>query len=338
MSSLDGLDLKLVRALVGSDATSPEGSFRAPIRSIAKTLGVDENTVRSRIMRWRKTGYLRGWRVATNPALSGLQMFQAWLDVHPESRKTETIERVAAVDEVGGIKDYFGESICVTLYCANEKGLAKTLRQISRICNSEKVVCVRSAFPECALCLSGTDWNIIASLQRDPWRSFVSAGKDLGISTRTVRRRVSRMTEAYAVFMMADINLKVVKGAHFADLLVLYQDSEAGRRVQERLAVRLDEITVFEEPGPNHDLFALQLDNISNVKEILHWVRTENGVSDARLDLLEDVILLRDARDVRLGTELKQDVVLPTYGRRKASFNIKMNRRSSSRRSNLSAG
>jgi hypothetical protein len=58
-------------------------------------------------------------------------------------------------------------------------------------------------------------------------------------------------------------------------------------------------------------MFALQLENISNVKEILHWIRNEPGVSEARLDILEDIILLRDARRVKLGAELKQDMVVP---------------------------
>lgn len=313
MPTLDELDIRLVRTLVGSDATSSQDSFRVPIHSIAKSLGVDENTVRNRIERWRKTGYLRGWRLATNPTLFGLEMFQAWLDVHPESRKTDALRVMANLPTVGGIKDYFGNSIWVSLFSHDEKEFKDQLKQISRICNSEKMTWVRSHFPRCKISLRETDWEIIGRMQSDPWKPFVSVARELGLSTRTVRRRMSRMTEANAVFMMADIDLRSVRGAHFADLLVLTQNDEVGRRACSAVAGRLKKMTIFEESGPGHSLFALQLDNISNVREVLRMVKSESGVTDARLDLLEDVVLLNDASQVRAneGRARRKNALLP---------------------------
>ncbi|MDA4112896.1 MAG: Lrp/AsnC family transcriptional regulator [Thaumarchaeota archaeon] len=316
MLPLDRLDILLAREIADLDANSAgDPSFRKPIHSIAKKLGVDENTIRSRMERWRKTGYLRGWWLGINPTLLGLQMFQVWLDVHPDSLKSKAIKKIGALNEVGSIKDYFGDSLSVSLYCQTESEFKITLNSISRICNSEKVNWIRSSFPNCQISLSDIDWKIIASLQSNPWKSFTTAGKEVGVSTRTVSRRVLKMAKSNTAFLLVDINPKAMKGAIFADLLVFYENLDAGRKVVERAIKRLDEMIIFREPGANHCVFALQLENISNVKEILHWIRNEPGVSEARLDILEDIILLRDARRVKLGMELKQDMVVQPNNR-----------------------
>jgi DNA-binding Lrp family transcriptional regulator len=312
MLPLDRLDMQLAREIKGLHANSAgDPSFREPIHSIAKKLGVDENTVRSRIERWRETKYLRGWWLGINPTLLGLQMHEAWLDVHPESFKAKAIKKVEAFNEVGSIKDYFGDSFSVSLYCRTESEFKIKLKLISRICNSERVDWIRASFPECQISLSNTDWRIIASLQSDPWKSFTATSREVGVSTRTVKRRVLKMAKSNTVFLLVDINPKAMKGASFADLLVFYEEGEAGREANERAIERLDEMTIFQERGPNHCMFALQLENISNVKEILQWIRNLRGVREARLDILEDIILLRDARRVESGTRLGNDMIVP---------------------------
>jgi len=102
---MDSLDTRIIREMLESKATSPvDSNVRKSLSSIARKLRVDENTVKNRIDRLRRSGFLRGWWVGINPNLVNQKMAQIWFDVKNSSAKQEVIEKIALIPGVALIK------------------------------------------------------------------------------------------------------------------------------------------------------------------------------------------------------------------------------------------
>ena len=170
---MDSLDVRIIREMLESKATSPvDSNVRKSLSSIARKLRVDENTVKNRIERLRRSGFLRGWWVGINPNLVGQKMAQIWFDVKNPSAKQEVIAKVSLIPGVAVIKNLFGPSLCIAFYYQGEQTLKKTTELISSIAGSSSTTCANEPFPTCRITLSSDDLRIITSLQKEPLKPY----------------------------------------------------------------------------------------------------------------------------------------------------------------------
>src|SRR5579871_786867 len=92
----DDLDVRLMR-----EFASP-GSFRWDVRvsysSIARRLGVDEETVRRRLKLAQESGVVRGFQLIPNPHLFKMESAVVELEVGSSHRKPVAISQIKLVD------------------------------------------------------------------------------------------------------------------------------------------------------------------------------------------------------------------------------------------------
>ena len=69
MLSLDNLDVRIFREF--NNPGLPQWNVRGSFASTARRLGVDEETLRLRVVRLRARGIIPSWRIAINPRLLG---------------------------------------------------------------------------------------------------------------------------------------------------------------------------------------------------------------------------------------------------------------------------
>lgn len=289
MGKLDRLDVRILGELLGGDAASP--SVRKPFRLMAQRLGVDENTVRNRIEKLRRSGFLKGWWVAVNPSLLGVKVAQVWLDVHRVSDKANALQKISLVGGVGLILDYFGSAMSLLLFYEDEHTLRTSLELISRVADSTQLELVEVPFPKGDVGITTRDWKIILSLQKNPWKPFGDVAGELGVSSVTVKRRLERMNRSKALYLLADLDPKAAEGSLLAHLNVFYDTPGSRFAVTQRILGELgDEVAFAEVDDASHGFYALMLTNISRVREILAWVERQEGVKRARLDVLQDMI------------------------------------------------
>ncbi len=288
---LDKLDIKILRELVQGEAYPYQTDFRRSFREIGKKFQVDEDTVKNRVERLRKLGLWEGSWLLVNPKLMGLSNASLAFDVPPES-KDELIPKLRLIEDVRTIRNYYGSLITVQLYCESEQSIKKRIELISRISNTEKILTSSIPFPKCEISLSKTDWEIVRNSQRDPRKSYNEISKELDISSKTVKRRLERMVEGKALFVVWSANLEAFEGAILADLRVIHDSIESRGGVDQKIISRLEDYLYYSGLWKGLSVFLLILPSVSKMQEIVKWAKEQRGVSNARIDILLERIVL----------------------------------------------
>jgi DNA-binding Lrp family transcriptional regulator len=316
---MDNLDIRIIREVLESKATSPvDSNVRKSLSSIARKLRVDENTVKNRIERLRRSGFLRGWWVGINPNLVGQKMAQIWFDVKNSSEKQEVIKKISLIPGVAVIKNHFGSSLCIALYYEGERTLKKTTELISSIAGSGSTTCVNEPFPNCTITLSSDDLRIITSLQKDPLKPYTDVAKELGLSTKTVRRRVIRLTEGDALYLVAELDPKFLSGGIVCGLLISYDDPKHNHVAEEIISYLGDQLMFANLDDPHHGYFAFIITNIAMAQQILNWALAQEGVSNGRIDIVQEVMSLYGVYEEQLEKLQHSSAFVPHGGTRRA--------------------
>lgn len=285
---MDTLDIKILRELGRGESPGLPANPRIPLRSLARRLGVDKDTVSSRLKRFREAGALHGWATVVNPNLLDAKLTRLLFDVPTPSSKEELIRNASLIPGAVLITPLLGNSVEILLFYEDDQSLRKTIELISRTSHAENLIRIDSDFPECKLKLSRTDWSIIESLQKDPRKPFSLISMELGLSNRTIRRRLVRLLDGMALGAFPRLDLSALD-ATVVHLLAAYTRPEQRGDVNNRILAQFeDSLLMADLGGRSHGLFILIITNAARVKEIREWMRSQSGVSSYRVDLILD--------------------------------------------------
>jgi DNA-binding Lrp family transcriptional regulator len=88
---MDSLDVKIIRKFRagGRSEFDPFPTNINSLRQVASELGIDKETVRSRIAKLHKRGIFLGWSAMLNPKVLSLKAERVWITFgNPEIEKT----------------------------------------------------------------------------------------------------------------------------------------------------------------------------------------------------------------------------------------------------------
>src|SRR5437879_4609267 len=241
LCKVDSLDVRVCRELF-HDRTGPllRSDFRRSYRSMARKLRVDEVTVRNRIKRLQQSGFLKGTRLIVNPGLLGVRVAQLWFDVRPPSAKDDLIRKLSLMHGVLAVSDSHGPSLTLVIMYESEISVKKEFELIAEMSNAQNLVRGNIPFPECAIELTHTDWKIIKDIQTDPRRSYSVISREVGMSRKTVKRRLQKMIEEEALFVIPSWNPKALDGAIIADLVVFYANPGSKADLDHQIVSQFD--------------------------------------------------------------------------------------------------
>ena len=115
--------------------------------------------------------------------------------------------------------------------------------------------------------------------------------------------------------MIPSLTPRSMSGAMLAELLVFYENPEAKTKANFAIASYVDPYLMSAQLyNPEHALFILVITNISQVKEILNWVKQQRGVKNAYLDLVEERVELYETFSQQLKRGLVQAKAEGTEG------------------------
>lgn len=288
---MDTLDVKLLRDILQSGPpTSLDLGFRRSFSAIARDLGVDEGTLTNRIRRLHTSGFLKGWSVAINPRLIGEEMVQLWVDVEGPTAKTDAIAKVRLLPGVAVVKDLYGPSLGLVVYYEGEAHLQRLTRLLCQITGAKSVASMPEPFPPCDLALSEGDLGLIRALQKEPLTSYARLAQRVGRTAKTVKRRVHRLSDGGAIYLVAELDPKFLIGGIVGSLLVSYEASAAKGVADAQVLSRVADRLMFASlDASHHSYFALVLSGVAQSRDILAEVRRIPGVVAARLDLVAEV-------------------------------------------------
>jgi DNA-binding Lrp family transcriptional regulator len=328
---LDKLDILILRELTSTACRAYHfnNDFRASFKTIGKKFHVDEDTVKHHVAKLRRLGLWLGWHLRVHPDLLGVLPTSLWLDV-PLRFKDDLLGKLKLMDDLIYIWNYVGSLVGVVLHPESTQSLARQVELISRLALAESRFVARIPYPKCTVSLSKVDWEIISSIEGDPRKPYKQIASELGLSTRTVKRRLTRMIEGRALFVVRRTDSKLLEGAISADLLVFYADPVSRAETDRRFATWLDDYLCFAGLWEELGVFRLILPSLHKAHEILRRAKQEQNVRSARIELLQERIehyeLLDEELERKLGASRAGDGAAAAVGSFPAMSNCQIGR------------
>jgi Lrp/AsnC family transcriptional regulator, leucine-responsive regulatory protein len=292
---LDKLDAGIVREMMRGNVRNlmllNATELRKSFRSIARSLNVDQGTVRNRIRRLKESGLIRGWHLGINPRLFGQQLECLMFDVNPDYDKREVIKKISSIANVVLVTNYIGPPLHVLVSCDTEESLSRISKKIAELTGGGQPVWANRPTSTIHETLKKSDWQIIRSLQQDPWKSYDQIAKEVHLSSKTTRKRLAKLSEEGAIQLSVDVNLSALRGVVPAALLVFYSTLSERNQIIRRITEYVgDELFFAELADSQVGFFALSVPNAARLEDIGNWIRTQPGVKSCRTLIALDVI------------------------------------------------
>lgn len=291
MYRFDDLDVKILREL--GSPSSPQWNVRVTYSAIARRIGADEETVRRRLKRAEETGAFPGWKMMPNPRLMGCGAAGLDLDVRDEGTKAEVIEKVRHFDGVIKILSFRGTGLQITLYHKDADSLKGMVERIRSASGSEEPTVWRLGFPRPEVRMTATDWQIVGAMLGDARRSLEAVSREVGVSTRTVERRLTMMSEGRALYLQGT----PVFGRHAGlscVFLVFCPDPRKKEAVDEAVLSQTRRVDLANTNSEQHSTFVMVYDNLSEADDVLDWMRSLDGVKKVKMGIMRELIVVQD--------------------------------------------
>src|SRR5207247_5554912 len=175
-----------------------------------------------RIRRFHQDGLISGWRTIMNPAILGGGLYGIIFDVNPEIWKDEASEAARLTPAMFLLVSVHGSLITAVLRSYNDAALRKHIEILRRLARADRIYVAKVPFPPCTIVLSKPDWDVVRALRGDPQKPYTTVSQELGLSSRTVKRRLQRMIHEGAVFAFPAVDPNAARGVVMAALIVTY--------------------------------------------------------------------------------------------------------------------
>lgn len=257
---MDEKDVAILRAM----GAGPQPQLHDPIPiedlkppRIAEKVGLSVPTVKDRLRAMTEAGAIHGAFLAPNGAALGLQHYIWHFDV-PERESTRALERIEALPFVTGSADFIGPGL-LTGFHARAEDVDEQYEELCRAVGPWAATPVyRQPYPRLARAPTRLDARIMIALWDDPLRSLPDVAEEVGVSSRTVRTRLTRLIEERAFYTRVSLDRSRMPGLLFAFLHVVAHEGEGRQAAMEAMRV-VDQRLLFAAlpPALNVDAFDL---------------------------------------------------------------------------------
>jgi DNA-binding Lrp family transcriptional regulator len=298
----DTVDLRIMKKI--GTPQSMQWNIRESYASIAKRVGVDEETVRKRIKRQEKLGAIQGWRAVIHPNLVGSLDAYVDLEVSNADRKEEVLSQLKLLEGVIVITSFEGNRLFVIFYTESGEALTRKVQLICSICETRDFTALNSYLPSCDLKLSGTDWKIIWAIRDDPRKNLSDIAKGARVTTRTVNRRLTLLTERRAFFLMGLPNFRKLVGTT-GNFLIFCSDPENRSSAAKSIISRFEN-TAFAAITQSVMMCNIFFHNMSEAEQAYEWINRLEGVAKVRMRIMKDLIFVCDWLDNQIKKRLSE--------------------------------
>jgi DNA-binding Lrp family transcriptional regulator len=290
---MDELDVKILRALISERAVaSSRPTVKSSLRDIATRLGADDATVSYRYKRLQESGCMSVWSLLVNPTFFGYRVSEAMIDVQPESAKSDMIRKLRLVNEITGMVNFYGKALQLYMIYNGDESRSRTVELISRITNAERVTQCRLPLPGSQTKnLTETDVAIIRALSKDARKSAKLIANELGLSAKTVRKRVDRLRKENTILPFPVINIESIPG--LIPIYLSYTYSNRDKTTVDRAIVSHFDASFLmgNFADPEIGSVVLGASTMAEVQKFLDWTKSQPGIASARLDIATETFM-----------------------------------------------
>jgi len=270
------------------------GSYLRPTYSdIARRLGVDEETVRIRVRQARQAGTILGWQLAINPRLLGSEATSVLLQVRNPSLKGSLISQIKLIDGVVLIMDFYDRPLRVVFYHESDRDRERRIELMKSICGDDNPTSWQIGFAPLDVKLKRTDWHIMKELHRDLLQSNSEIAEALRVSARTVKRRISFMTEARVIYSFAIGDVKRQSGMSFFFLLDC-PDEKKKSGLDEKIISKLENAVFVDTRNKRYSVYVAIFHNTGEAEEAYGFIKHLEGAERTRMYVMREIISVHD--------------------------------------------
>jgi Lrp/AsnC family transcriptional regulator, regulator for asnA, asnC and gidA len=274
---VDTTDLAILRELTHPQTF--QWDVRVSYAEVGRRVGLDEETVRSRVKRMQEDGVITGWRVSVNPRVLGRSGARLDIRAADESAKERVLQALPAMDGVFLVFEYYGPFAGAAVAHASGGALERQAA-VLRAMGSEVAV-FPLTYPDPTVELTAQDWRIVQALRKDVRRSYAELAEEVGLSERTVRRRVERLTSGKVLYLQATIDQLRIHGLVGAMFVVAHRDPAARGPVDAHLR-KLPNLMFQSYEGPVSRV-SVGARNVGELEVLRRDLAALPGVAEVRL-------------------------------------------------------
>lgn len=286
---MDVTDLRIIRAMgLRPFETWPRDPERFRPGYLGEACGVSPETVKTRLQRMQAEGILTGYEIYPNVRHFGLKQTSFHLHL-PQERKARAQEDLKPLDGLVGLYDFLGPDLCVDLCYRDDADLKRKLQLISRLTDQQRIVgFYERAMPTPNRALISLDWRIVKALRGNARRPLEEVAAELGVSTRTVRRRFDQMQRLGDVDTVAVVDLGRIPDVRIFNL-VFYLDDPQDKQAMAAIRKEFDASFLLAWQPPSADFGSFHTAQFANSNEEMEAIRRRGaalpGVSRAEISI-----------------------------------------------------
>ncbi len=286
--------MKILRSLISERAVSPSNpTVKLSLRGIAVRLGEDDMTVNYRYKKLQESGCMSIWSLLVNPAFFGYKVTELMVDVQPEAAKPDMIRKLKLIHEITGLINFYGKAVGLYVIYNGDESRARTIELISRITNAEKITQSRMPMPRSETKnLTDPDVAIIRALSKDARKPTVLVAKELGLSTKTVRKRVDKLRQENTILPLPILNIASIPGIIPIYLSYVYSNSEIKTQVDREIISHFDSNYIMGNFADSESgNIVLGASTMGDVPKVLEWAKSQPGIASARVDIATETFM-----------------------------------------------
>lgn len=291
---ISDLDVSILKEMTGPGMF--QSNFRESYSAIGRRMGVDAETVRVALNRAKKKGMIQKWRLFLNPELIDQKIGTMQLEVGDVEMKSQIVSRIQLLDGVVHIIDFHGPSLRIIFYFEDESSLRRKLDLIKSISgNHGEIRYWISHLPPVGMKLGNLDWKILKQIMHDPKRDAAEVADEIGVSKRTVNRRLKRMNGSNIAFLAPVRDIKKWRGTVCSFLVFATERGRTG--IQDLLRTRTIKVEFALDLSKEASILTLAVGNPSEANEFLTELKNIGGVRQVKMGLVNDYVWVDDWLD-----------------------------------------
>ena len=291
MEQLDDLDIQILADL--GNPHSRQWNVRESYASLAKRLGVDEETVRLRVKHARESGLMPSWRIVVNPRLVGHGAAGVDLEVADGIPKSKVIAQLKLIPGMMLIVDFRERRLVAILWYEDDDGLRRTTELLGSLCGSPVGAVWLSLYEEPELKMRRIDWRILGAMKDDARMDLGEVAGSLGVSVRTVQRRLRVMTSGKAIHLAGTPNVERASGL-ICDFLVSSPDVLTKRAADAAVRSEIKRIGASDTTPDHYSEFGLSCENLTQADEVLSRLKSLYRVDSVRMGIVREFLWTPD--------------------------------------------
>lgn len=128
---------------------------------------------------------------------------------------------------------------------------------------------------------------------KDARRSLKGVSESVGVSVRTVERRLNMMSEGRAVYLQGTPNFKAFAGLSCVFLLFC-PDRQEKRTVDQAILSKVKRIELANTYSRKYSTFVMLFDNLAVADDFIEWIRNLKCVESVSMGIMKELIVVQN--------------------------------------------